>query len=237
MSYYIKDVRTGDIVITCTCRDLVIHWLRSHVWPLSLDEAINITGADKYLRHDLPAESVRSIPMTLNGNEVDVIRYRPEAYALRPYQVLDEDGRSVDPRTWPEPEKPKLYCTGFCGNGRRPHDHRVGGPAMHRQTLRAIANELTDSELSEWGLCASAKTHISIRRKMVMEKGDAWDFAEEKWIGKYRSSKCWKDQHKTRRQWGKHKSGLSAPVLQPRESMEAFLQRLKDEGAPVVALA
>ena len=97
--------------------------------------------------------------------DIGVIPRYKRVCHLRRYQVLDEDDRSVDIRTWPKsvwewaPSYPPCYWPcGFKNN-----HHRTTGPSMWRGTYRASMDGLDEAELLEENLPLPIQDNTGVR--------------------------------------------------------------------------
>lgn len=211
--YYIVYLPTGDYYLCNTKLEVISIWFtRIHCFDLydsddtkALFKELNVTGNDT----------------------VKVTWFDDKTYEyLRPYQVLDENGRSCDIRTWMEEiemfqkgikvrplskvckmgEVPRYRVDPICGIRKR-HSHRALGPTMWKRAMQEIEglNLYMSSVESEDGLC-SIKYNVKFRDRGI-GVDTIWDGYESKWHNRYSSSKCWKDQTKARKQWGRRAKG------------------------------
>lgn len=149
---------------------------------------------------------------------------------LRRYQVLDEYSRSIDIREWsysawhPKPISHK-YFWGF--SGKKPHEHRASGPSMHHATARQALNTVNLDDLFEEDLPIPEKDRTKLRRKAVLSTWDADGYYEDVHWKHYACSKCWKDQHKSRKQWGKreHIPRVYHEIPEPGEELVERMSR------------
>lgn len=161
--------------------------------------------------------------------------YRVSADAPTPrrYQVLDDDGRSVDIRTWkreiellmkngPDIARSKSveHLPRFreepSGCGRKQHCHRRSCPAMTKQNLICEAN-IEDALDGVPARYLPVIDHSKARRRNCARAalGALDSMAEMKM--RY-GLKSWKHQSKSARQWCKHKKGIkmSEDIRHPR---------------------
>ena len=150
---------------------------------------------------------------------------------LRRYMVTDEQGRSIDIRTWlPEialvksgkyrpahktaVSKEPAYRREPCGQGRKQHFHRVGCPAMWRCSL---AEAMDGEDLALEADVRPMRDHSGIRKRGIKDE-TSYERAERRASRSWTCSKCWKDQSKAGRQWAKHKKAKNGRFL--RESID-----------------
>lgn len=220
--YRIIDLTTGKTLAVCADRAhtlLAFLRLSSRInsnWllrgrQLNFD-LLNISGKDILFRWERDGYVWSEALQTM------VPKTKKVCY-LRPYQVLDEWDRSVDIRLWKDditdinagnwpthhkkPEHMPRYRVDPCGWGHKYHVHRQNSASMMFQQLKQQDADVHDDK-SEFNPIVD-KT--SVRRRVT--KGELWDSYDDKNAAKWRSSKCWKDQSKSPRQWARHKSGLS----------------------------
>lgn len=152
---------------------------------------------------------------------------------LKRFQVIDSDGRSIDIRTWkPEialanaghyPAKPsKEHIPVFrrepAGWGRKVHTHRKGGCTMWRASMREVFCG-DDDELTEFRPVIDRSK--SRNRGFSFDAG--WDAVERRHNSSWTSSKCWKDQSKSGRQWAQHKRGVSGKAIRDKRCPEPYM--------------
>lgn len=128
---------------------------------------------------------------------------------IRRFQVLDEDGRSIDIRNWSyaiwHPVKKKSTHWHFPCNGFRSHWHRVKAPSGYRRLLAARSMVLDEDDLS---LLTPAQVNAILpQSKSELERYvTSYDWYDERVASSWKSSKCWKDQCKAPRQYARHKA-------------------------------
>lgn len=219
--YYIIDLATNaryacdtklDVIwryaVLCDCRMRYAAAL-----TLSFDN-LNITGHD-----------IRMVRVPVGCQEIDgdfYTVYERQPY-LRRYQVVDDADRSVDIRAWNDEidafrageRSARKYDTHEpvfrrepCGQGRKQRSHRIGLPAMWKTSLQDTLNNEND-DLAEY---VAIRNHTKPRNRGI-SIGDGWDVYDRRLCGIWHSSKCWKDQSKSGRQWAKHKRGCSKRAL------------------------
>lgn len=146
-------------------------------------------------------------------------------YIRRPLRVIDETGRIIDIRTWPEmyetlkPET-KSNPVSYLSCGAKYHEHRTTGPAMLHKSLKQsfCTYDLTDDEDGVLPESVFIKQpRVRFGNHMNFEKAD------RRWLNKHNGSKSWKDQSKAERQYCKHKTkpvytSLKQAALTPKES-------------------
>ena len=138
---------------------------------------------------------------------------------LRRYQVFDDEFRSVDVRLWPEAD-PKLWAKTALSarssyssfwrfrSGSKQHQRSLTGPAMAHSTSRQNTDCVDYEELYDFGLPVPEKDRSAVRRKVLISDGDYAGYLDDGWY-RQRGSNCsrsWKDQYKSRKQWGKHRN-------------------------------
>lgn len=151
---------------------------------------------------------------------------------LRQFQVRDEYGRPVDIRTWPHQvwkTSPPAYDLGSIPRfSKKKHIHRITGPKMRRQALRALAN---DTDLGDVEQIIVLDKSRAARKSRDCTCGRASD-TRRYWNREHISpSRCWKDQTKAKRQYAKHHQ---APEMQSdkraREDFAFIQARLGADG-------
>ena len=191
--YYVRDLYDDTRIKFGSMNDVAYWWRRKVGQDFS---QVNITGKDT------------CTVMEKNGwlrTEIGVIPTYKRVRYLRRYQVLDEDGRSVDIRTWPKsvwewaPSHPACYWP--CGF--KDNHHRTTGPSMWRSPYRASMDGLDEGELLSEGLPLPIRDNSGVR--LPFDGTDSvWDYYDSHYF--HWRSKSWKDQTKARKQWAKHKS-------------------------------
>lgn len=223
--YYIIDLQNN---VSYPCRDkldVLERWQRvtrgsysiylTHSVPLDFSQ-LNVTGKDCCPVDECVGKYWDSKNELFWNSYVRVMR-------LKRFQVVDSDGRSIDIRAWkPEialanaghyPAKPsKEHIPVFrrepAGWGRKVHGHRKGGCAMWRASMRELFCG-NDDELAEF----QPVIDRSKSRNRGFSSGAGWDAVERRHNAGWASSKCWKDQSKSGRQWAKHKRGVSSKAI------------------------
>lgn len=179
MMYKIIDVIEGVAVAIMDSKAKVQSWLSR----LGRMNDLNVTGKD-----------MRS---PYKGIDSKVYFYNQDNFRLRRYQVVDEEGRSVDPRDWEPVDanevREPLYWLETCN------------PRHTRYRAHGKANALIRQAERE----ADASLELDVRPVRVNTKirtkfKNAGLFRSEEW-------KCWKNK-KTARQWGRHKKGFTRPT-------------------------
>lgn len=234
MSFFINDLQDNTLIGPFGTMEDVTSWWSTHVGRMEFNQ-LNVTGKDthytvvevgfKYLK---PIRSLNIPGMIVPDTQ--------RIHGLRRYQVVDEKGKSYDIRSWPEkiwePKQPTYTSTQFIreGRGRRAH-----GPSMHRKTQRAAVYGVDYEDLYELGLPLPVKDISSPRKKALIDSEECWHYYDMFHVKSMSCSKCWKDQHKTMRQWGKHKPGFSKVTRKDvPEDTETLFSRLACDGFPVV---
>jgi len=156
-------------------------------------DMLNVTGKDIYI----------SLHFLDTGIGCDGGRgmTRVEERKLRPYLVVDENGRNVDIRNWTrEPEQTNARANASIQwpvMGAKQHWRRMSGPSMRRRTLRDSARDFyTDLD----GI--SLVEVPGVRKKLRISRTD-----EEIFYCSGNISRSWKDQYKVANQFAKHKPG------------------------------
>jgi len=178
MKYRVMDVIANQVVGTFEGEDELLRWWFKRNVSY---KALNVTGKD--IRFLYPA-----------GISVAGVLYEKDSYMLRQYQVLDEEGRSVDIRLW-ETERPektdewdeRVYT------GRKSKRRSGKGRSFARQMRR---EDSVDLELDV----------RPIRVNTNIRKGYSGYYFKPMLD---RMRKCWKDR-KTARQWGRHTKGFAS---------------------------
>ena len=172
-------------------KNTLLDFWRRYIGPF---DKLNVTGKDIYISQDFLHTGIGR-----NGGQgVDMIMERK----LRPYLVVDENGRHEDIRTWTREPETKNICTGASGQwpvmGAKQHWRRMNGPSMRRRTMRDSAREFyTD-------LDGSSLIEVpGVRRKLRISRTDEENF----YCRPGNISKSWKDQYKAANQFAKHKPG------------------------------
>lgn len=215
MLYTIIDLIQNKIVAQCSTQEGVVFFF------LNSNHSISSFWNDRK-KTFTPASVFRSLNMSGNDMAAPEGCYlffsywndQSDALFLRRHQVYDENGRIVDPRVWTKvyqkivssddpyqfmeyvPKKRQKVT--FPHSGRKAHFHRINLPATFYQTMKFGCDDWS-GELDEFDILFD---HSAMRGKRRIKNDWAWD--TEKRL--YRSSsRSWKDQTKSRTQWGKHK--------------------------------
>ena len=191
--YFVHDLYDDTCVKFGSMTDVAYWWRKKAGRDFS---QLNITGNDTFTSMERCGWLFTDIGV--------IPRYKKVCH-LRRYQVLDEDDRSVDIRTWPKsvwewaPSYPPCYWPcGFKNN-----HHRTTGPSMWRGTYRASMDGLDEAELLEENLPLPIQDNTGVR--LPFNGTDrVWDYYDSHYF--HWRSKSWKDQTKARKQWAKHKS-------------------------------
>lgn len=208
MLYNVIDLNSGETIASGTCQQIA-HWWRRKFKDQKGNvnfRDLNVTGKDVVICKEKDGFSLVMIDgkLTLITNWVRV-RY------LRRYQVLDEDGRSVDIRNWSKdvweykPPRHRPLVLDWV-DGSKSHFHRTSGPSMWRGTFSSSMETADETELLEDGLPLPIQSNVDVR--LPFNTSTVWDYYDRHHF--HRKSKSWKDQSKARKQWGKCKrSGKS----------------------------
>lgn len=153
---------------------------------------------------------------------------------LKRFQVIDDKGRSIDIRTWtqeiaavntgyyPDVARIQKLTPAFrrepAEYGRKDHAHRKGGCTMWRASMREVFCG-DDDELTEF---RPVIDHSKFRdRGFTTSAG--WNNYERRHYAGWASSKCWKDQSKSGRQWAQHKRGVSGKAIRDKRCPEPYM--------------
>lgn len=123
---------------------------------------------------------------------------------LHLYQVVDDDGRSLDIRTWPKDiwDYAPAHVSYCCEvTERKCHVHRVNGPSMRHRTMEAAAEMVDWGEVELLGL--PMRDESTIRKKFLPSKTDLYRRRVNA------NSRCWKNHGKSARQFAKHKKAVN----------------------------
>ena len=229
MIYKIVDLANNSVAAVCDGKRAVLTasamnsmkklWLRTDYMTgktVFCFDDLNVTGND--IR--LGVAEVKYHPVIGAYNVIGKIRRR--------FQVLDQDGRSVDIRAWKQEiidislfgpddhgnakrySNHPLFRQEPCGWGSKNLIHRMNAPAMLHRTLSDAARSgeaLTDIETDAFPVI----DHTSVRKRGCGKRG--WNCYDQKWARKMNSNRSWKDQWKTPRQWSKHKKNVKTNGL------------------------
>ena len=151
--------------------------LKAYAEEYNIFDYINITGKDTYY-----------------DNETN-------CYYLRPYQVFDDTGKIINIRDWNFPTDKNCIHRPISfynpNNAGKRHNHRISGPSMYKRELETQSMPYAYDD-NYTAIIRKPKTHIS--------KADMYRYYEKSYANDYKSSKCWKDQCKCRKQYGRHQS-------------------------------
>lgn len=215
--YTINDLRTGSSTRYASILEFACAWLeicamamrgcipaRGRLLDCLSFRDFNPTGKDAYR---VDAVVSRRICRGEDGSRTIVPVYET-AYKLRRYSVTDDAGRYVDIRAWPEAvweraAKTYDYSWILVANGARCHAHRLHGASGYLRAARA-AGERPDPELAAV-LTGAQLDGISVKGRDLVPGADCVDWFERRFAAKHKSSKCWKDQAKASRQYGRHR--------------------------------
>lgn len=157
------------------------------------------------------------------------------ALRLRRYQVLDEKGKSVDIRRWPDSAwsvEMTSQESDYSGTGGKRLVRMVNGPSLFRRTVGSQDQHIDLEELMDAGLPLPNGMAPNIRNSF---RGFDPDSHVEGWHAKkYHASKAWKDQCKAPRQWARHKTWGRKALATAEESADALLLRLRSDGFSVL---
>lgn len=215
--YKIYDLEKGITRTYATEKEIAQAWfiLNRRRGKVTFDD-LNISGKD-YVWKNEPTNDYFFIP------DYGYIRKYVRNRYLRRYQVFDENGRSIDIRTWniewdnmsvpynfaasvmyPDAKvrKPKGYEPAHgkfrqepCGVGAKPTGPHASNVRVHRMML-------SDAEEFDFGEYENLVTAKIKHRKLAPV--DVWDCNERKYFGCCKPHASWKD-NKCGAQWAKHK--------------------------------
>lgn len=207
--YYLVDLLTKERSKFKTKEGLVFAWHTIYMHNVNqyffmqksfsladgLFDELNVTGRDCYIVRtfsDLPERR------------------------LRRYQVLDEQGHSIDIRQWmpifqkiAEAHTPWEYREGYLApkaaepirSGFVRHNHRYRLPTLQIQARRDALYVIDFDELDQVPLYNRTKV-----RNKTYDEECSWDKVERKVRNRF-GKKNWKDQSKAIKQWAKHRAG------------------------------
>lgn len=204
MLYNVVNLISGEVIISGTCQEIAYWWrtnkkFRDYKGNIHFDE-LNMTGKDTVLH----VVKDGLIKLKIRGEYTWVTNYK-HVHDLRTYQVQDEDGRSVDIRSWGkdvwEYEPPRCTYVPRWMSGSKAHGHRSSGPSMWRGTFSASMESVDKAELLADGHPVPLRDNSGVR--LPFTTSTVWDYYDEHFF--HQKSKSWKDQTKARKQWAKHK--------------------------------
>ncbi len=195
--YFVNDLYNDTCAKAGSMTDIAYWWHRKVGRDFF---QLNVTGKDT---HTAMEKDGSWLHIQENGRSYVIPTYKKVIY-LRRYQVLDEDGRSVDIRTWPKSvwEWTPTYPPCYWPCGFKSNYHRISGPSMGRGTYRASMNVLDESELLDEALPLPIRDCSDVRFPFN-GTDDVWSYYDGHHC--HWRSKSWKDQTKARKQWAKHK--------------------------------
>jgi len=191
-------------------------------------EELNVTGRDT-LPFAVPGGTYYDPQMECFGC------YFKKVYALRQYQVFDENWRSVDIRLWEkeieevtkELNKPCQYRFQFtkdvpgyrkdpCGYGRKCHlSHTHLGPLWNSAIREADGDIFPEEDMGDYRPVIDRTKP----RKRGIYAGEGYNRSDKLFAHKWHRSKCWKDQTHAERQWAKREPGCSKVALRRRQKL------------------
>ena len=187
--FFIKDLQTNTYIGPFNERGVANWWTKRFSRKRDFFGELNITGKDYYGEH------LDFFGFYFHGTPLH----------LRRYQVLDEMGRSIDIREWPQSvwqDKPLIAidCEIYY-SGKKRNSRRMSGPSMWRKSVREASKEVwTAEELGEENLPLPIMDRSAIRSRVVECK--PYDYAERHFYGKYAPSRSWKKRSRAKAQWG-----------------------------------
>ena len=212
VKYYIHDLKNHKYIPFESKAELADWWIR-RFGRTNFDE-LNVTGNDTF------AVRLYNCDYT----------YFERLVSLRRYMILDaETGRSIDIRNWHIERFERIHrqYNWPIYNGSKNHLHRKGTAPMVRRTVRA--EECVNDEYCTEDLCAIDFGNVlkRLQAKPSHFAGfDPWYFCDKAHANDYSSSKCWKDQSKSPKQYWKHKKGFGK---MQREEQEISLEGDREE--------
>lgn len=212
--YYLRDLLSETATPFPDAPSLARAW-RARFGP-SFDE-LNVTGRD----------TRAGMVTRIAGRPARVILERVEW--PRRFQVLDEDGRSVDIRAWPEavfrdePRHPRRWFDASAGR-HRGNPHRRG-PTLQLGAMREAADRTYLDECD----ARPTRDDSGVRRKAALTPGEFADRCGARW----KKSDSWKDQTRAPRQFARHKRGVGARALSETRRVEP--PRREDDDAYLFA--
>lgn len=196
--YYICDLYAGKALSFQSRETLAAFWFKKFGRRF---EDLNVTGKDtrvEYVSRPRPSALVPDKLVTVSAPEL----------VTRRYQVLDEKGRSVDIRTWPEEifREPKPAHAGYSLSGAKQYRGHWHGPTLQLRSMREfdVDDHMDDVEH------VAVRDRSRLRRKAVLSPGD---YEDHVCCVSARSKSCsWKDQTRARKQYARHKDNVTYRV-------------------------
>lgn len=203
MKYKVIDIINGQTIIDTDSQVEIKSWFAQRC---RLKE-LNVTGKD-----------IKSL--YTGWSFVKIFFYEKDSMQIRRYQVIDNQGRSVDPRLWEVESVDKPVCKQFDQmtpvTGYERHRARGKGRALVRQMKRE----------------AGAGLELDIRpiRSSTKVRTNKYDIPK---LFRSEELQCWKNK-KTSRQWARHEKGNSHPakladMFLPAEEEGIFYQGFLDD--------
>lgn len=198
--YYLRDLLSETVTPFPDAPSLARAWRER--FGDSFDE-LNVTGRDSR------AGVIRRVVRAGGDSDGETLVVHERVEWSRRFQVLDEDGRSVDVREWPEDvfrteRRAPRRCRAANHGGRAAHPHRRG-PTLQLGAIRAAADRTYLDECDE----RPTRDNSGIRRKATMTAAEFGDHCGSRW----KKSDSWKDQTRAPRQFARHKHGVGARAL------------------------
>lgn len=245
--YYLIDIISGTTVYKAADkRDLLGCWARvattNRDGSLNFRE-LNVTG------NDTVAEWVMDGRYFFpDGRACPTYT---EQLRLRRFQVKDDKGCSCDIRVWEEdihsspsggfwysrhygmPERLPEFRREPALQGGKKHYRRMSYPAMAHGTLRDLYAQPDVDADEDSPVCPSDIPPVRYRG---VNRYTTYDLAETKYFN--RGSRSWKENSKSRRQWGKHKhtnDRASIRYFYAGTTLEDILQSIKSDSCAVPA--
>lgn len=222
MTYTIINLYDNTAYVCKTLEDVMRWWIQNNRW----DDKANLPNFSN---------------LNMNGNDTAFFGYfdkdaRPELF-LRPYIVVDQDNRIVDIRNiaqhkWEEVRnKPSASYCFTRHNGAKNHMRgraRLGSLLHDSIRQHGTMTFDIDDGIDELNVTlpqpkrvvstVSSDMHIKLYlRRILAEEND--------------SPICWKKSSKARKQWAKHKKGVTAGSLRKLNQLEMEAENRLDRAA------
>lgn len=234
--FTIMDLHANKVICTCKTKEDVLRARddRKHSFDslfLKTVSGLNFTRSQKFCFDELniTGKDIKvSYGFDANGNYSG-------SWTLRRLQVLDEQGRSVDIRSWTkemesilshplrwaqadrfDPRDPDYRSAPIEGT-EKDSSRRVSGYAMWHQT--AATNEATSLDDDDYDGYTPVIDHGAVRKRLP-DLYSQWNQYERKHYGRDHLRKSWKDSSKGQRQWSKN-SRMTRSVRQEARQLKA----------------
>lgn len=231
MSYFIKDITKNTTYGPYASKvDLLLEYRRltAHSWrDMTIDFSdLNVTGKDTVVKRVRDGYAY--------SPAIGLYPKYVEQRVVRPYQVIDDENRSVNIAQWTDDIKeanailaghrPCSYTSDTTlpryrfdpiSQGRKRHYHRQSHPSMWKATMSDKYNDdmeraEVEEALVELDMCpVRDRSHA---RTSPLSRYDADDIVEDRFWARFHN-KSWKRNHKSRKQWCKHKRGMGRDTM------------------------